>query len=401
MIQRTKYLKKIIPFIDKPLIKVIIGVRRSGKTVLLSQIAAVISQRAEEAQLVQINFESYRSRALQDPDRLYAYILERSAAVDGRRLYLFFDEIQEVCSWQKVVNSLIVDIDCDIYLTGSNSNMLSGELATYIAGRYVHFTVYPFTFAEIKQYYAENPCPFSSDEAMFDDFLRFGGLPQRFLLEGEGPVRAYIEDVFNTIVMKDVIARNKIGDVDLLERLTAFLLDNVGNPFSATSISKKLKAEGTPSNVATLMNYIGALKNAMVVLTAPRYDLKGKGLLSTNEKYYATDLGLRNRVKSSDVTDYNKLYENVVYLEMLSRGYEVSVGKMGEYEVDFICVKEGQRIYLQVAYLLADNAVVEREFRPLLKIEDNFPKYVISGDRHDFSGKGIIHKNIIDFLLSV
>ena len=407
MIRRTKYLEKIIPFIDKPLIKVIIGVRRSGKTVLLSQIAERIIKYTNDEQILSINFESYKNRKLQNADALYDFIIKRSEECGGKRLYLFLDEIQEVDNWQKVINSLSVDIDCDIYLTGSNSNMLSGELATYIAGRYVHFTVYPFTFSEIKQYINEKntlsqSLPLKSvpsDEKLFDDYLQFGGLPQRFLLEDNRSVRAYLDDVFNTIVIKDIIARNKISDINLLQHLTAFLLDNVGNPFSATSICKKLKAEGVQTTVGTLMNYISAIKNAMVVLAAPRYDLKGKSLLSTNEKYYATDLGLRNHIKSSDIIDYNKLYENVVYLEMLSRGYEINIGKFGEYEVDFICVKDGKKIYLQVAYLLADSEVIEREFRPLKKIDDNYPKYVISGDKHNFSGNGIIHKNIIDFLL--
>ena len=402
MIRRTKYLDKIIPFIDKPLIKVILGVRRSGKTVLLSQITDIVSEHVEKPQILSVNFESFQNRNLQNADRLYAHILERSRSVNGKRLYLFLDEIQEVKGWEKVINSLTVDIDCDIYLTGSNSNLLSGELATYIAGRYVHFNVYPFTLSEIKQYYAENPSEGAalSDEELFDEYLRYGGLPQRLLLSEEESIRSYLSDVFGTIVVKDVITRNKIGDVDLLQRLTAFLLDNVGNTFSATSIAKKLKAEGTPATVATLMNYIDALKNAMVVLTARRFDLKGKAFLSTNEKYFATDLGLRNHIKSSETVDYNKLYENTVYLEMLSRGYEIDVGKIGDQEIDFICVKNGQKIYIQVAYLLADSSVVEREFRPLLKINDNYPKYVITGDRHDFSANGITHKNIIDFLLN-
>lgn len=407
MVQRTKYLDKIIPFIEKPLIKVIIGVRRSGKTVLLSQIAERISKTVDKEQIIPINFESYKNRKLQEADALYDYVLQKSNECEGKRLYLFFDEIQEVTDWQKVINSLSVDIDCDIYLTGSNSNMLSGELATYIAGRYVHFTVYPFTFSEIKQYYKEKyglpqtlPLKLApSDEDIFEDYLKYGGLPQRFMLDGNQSIRAYLDDVFNTIVIKDVVERNKISDIDLLQRLTAFLLDNVGNTFSANSICKTLNSEGVKTTVSTLMNYIAAIKNAMVVLTASRYDIKGKALLSTNEKYYATDLGLRNHVKSSDVVDYSKLYENVVYLEMLSRGYEITVGKFGDYEVDFICVKGGNKIYIQVAYLLADNEVVEREFRPLKKIDDNFPKYVVTGDKHDFSGNGIIHKNIIDFLL--
>ncbi len=400
MITRTKYLQKIIPFIGKPIIKVIIGVRRSGKTVLLAQIREHILQSGvAEDHIAALNFESFANRKYQNADALYALILQQSKAVHGEKLYLFFDEIQEVFEWQKVINSLTVDIDCDIYITGSNSNMLSGELATYIAGRYVHFTVYPFSFAESidyrKQLRAEEPL-----DRLFEDYLQFGGLPQRFLLQDAESIRAYIEDVFNTIVIKDVIERNKISDIDLLKRLTAFLLDNVGNPFSANSICSKLRAEGVKTTVATLMNYIAAIKDAMVLLTAPRYDLKGKALLSTNEKYYATDLGLRNNVKSADIVDYNKLYENVVFIELLSRGYEINVGKVGDYEVDFICLKGRSKLYIQVAYLLADSAVIEREFRPLLKIDDNFPKYVISGDRHDFSNNGIIHKNIIDFLLS-
>lgn len=409
MIKRTKYLQKIIPFIDKPLIKVIIGVRRSGKTVLLSQVREHIQAAGiENERIVDINFESFANRKYQTADALYEHVLQKSKAVSGKRLYLFFDEIQEVSDWQKVINSFSVDIDCDIYITGSNSNLLSGELATYIAGRYVHFTVYPFTFSEYLElkggagvtFPMSFPRVFTTEETYFDDYLRFGGLPQRFLLEDEQSIRVYLDDVFNTIVVKDIIARNKISDVDLLRRLTAFLLENVGNPFSANAICNKLKSEGVKTTVATLMNYISAIKNAMVVLTAPRYDLKGKALLSTNEKYYAADLGLRNNVKSSDLVDYNKLYENIIFIEMLSRGYEIHVGKIGDYEVDFICLKGREKIYIQVAYLLADRSVIEREFRPLLKIEDNFPKYVVSSDKHDFSNNGIIHKNIIEFLLS-
>ena len=408
MIKRTKYLQKIIPFIDKPLIKVIIGVRRSGKTVLLSQVREHIQAAGiNNERIVDINFESFANRKYQTADALYEHVLQKSKAVSGKRLYLFFDEIQEVSDWQKVINSFSVDIDCDIYITGSNSNLLSGELATYIAGRYVHFTVYPFTFSEYLElkggagvtFPMSFPRVFTTEETYFDDYLRFGGLPQRFLLEDEQSIRVYLDDVFNTIVVKDIIARNKISDVDLLRRLTAFLLENVGNPFSANAICNKLKSEGVKTTVATLMNYISAIKNAMVVLTAPRYDLKGKALLSTNEKYYATDLGLRNNVKSSDLVDYNKLYENIIFIEMLSRGYEIHVGKIGDYEVDFICLKGREKIYIQVAYLLADRSVIEREFRPLLKIEDNFPKYVVSSDKHDFSNNGIIHKNIIEFLL--
>lgn len=400
MIKREKYLQKIIPFVDKPLIKVLIGVRRSGKTVLLSQIYQHIrSLGVEDERLIYMSFESFANRNYQNADALYNFILQKSKTVSGKRLYLFFDEVHEVRDWQKIINSFTVDIDCDVYITGSNAKLLSGELATYIAGRYVHFDVFPFTFAEYLQYKHEEGAPMDK-EAFFDDYLRFGGLPQRFMLDNEQSVRTYLDDVFNTIVINDIIARNKISDVELLRRLTAFLLENAGNQFSANAICNKLKSEGVKTTVPTLINYISAIKNAMVVNVAARYDLKGKALLTTAEKYYATDLGLRNIVKSSDIVDYNKLYENVVFIEMLSRGYEINVGKMGEYEVDFICFKGRNKVYIQIAYLLADRAVIEREIRPLLAIRDNYPKYVISGDRYDFSNNGIIHKNIIDFLLS-
>ena len=386
--------------IDKPLIKAIIGVRRSGKTVLLSQIREhIASSGVTEDRLVAMNFESLANGRYLDARALYEYIIGRSAAVGGQRLYLFLDEVQEVDGWQKVVDSLTVDIDCDIYVTGSNSKMLSGELATYISGRYVHFTVYPFSFAESAEY-CRSLGRMETDERLFDEYLRFGGLPQRFMLGDDNSLRTYLDDVYSAIVIKDVIARNKISDVDLFRRLVAFLLDNTGNTFSANAICGKLRSEGIKTTVPTIMNYISAMRDAMIVCAAPRYDVKGKALLTTSEKYYAADLGLRNNIKSSDIVDYSKLYENAVFIEMLSRGYEVYVGKLGEREIDFICVKGGRRIYIQAAYLLADASVIEREFTPLLKTGDNYPKYVVSGDRHDFSGNGIVHRNIVDFLLA-
>lgn len=402
MIKRDKYLNKIIPFIDKQLIKVLIGVRRSGKTVLLGQIRDhILAGGVSAERILYLNFESFASRRYTSADELYDLVITKSRDCGGERIYLFLDEIQEVKNWQKVVDSLSVDIDCDIYLTGSNSNLLSGELATYISGRYVHFDIFPFSLAECIEAEKQRG-NFVSLERSFDDYLRLGGLPQRFVFDDESAVHTYIDDVFNTIVVKDVIARNNIGDAALLTRLTSFLLDNIGNPFSANSIRNTLRSFGVKTSVTTILSYIAALQNAMIVLTAPRYDLKGKALLSTNEKYYATDLGLRNIVKSSELIDYNKLYENAVYLELLSRGYKVYVGKVDDLEIDFVCTKSGgEKLYVQVAYLLADASVVKREFRPLEKIDDNFPKFVISGDRHDFSSGGIVHKNILTFLTEV
>ena len=400
MIVRNKYLQKIIPFIDKPIIKVIVGIRRCGKTVLLSQIKEYVQNSGVGAErIIDLNFESFMSEPYKGARALYDYVRQKSAEQGGQKLYLFLDEIQEVKHWEKAIDSLFTDIDCDIYITGSNSNLLSGELATYISGRYVHFDVYPFSFAESAEYSAQLGRGLSEEE-LFDEYLQFGGLPQRFIFQEKNAVRTYLSDIFDTIVIKDILLRGKIENSDLLRRLTAFLLDNVGNPFSASSIRGKLSSEGVNTSVPTLMNYIAAIKNAMIINAAPRYDIKGKALLSTGEKYYAADLGLRNVVKSSETVDYSKLYENAVFNEMLSRGWKVFVGKEGEREVDLICIKADKKVYIQVAYMLADNAVVEREFRPLRAIDDNFPKYVISGDRHDFSANGIIHKNIIKFLLT-
>jgi predicted AAA+ superfamily ATPase len=398
MIKRSLYLDKIIPFVDKDLIKIIIGVRRSGKTVLLNQIKEYIeNKKSEDDLIIYLNFESYENRNLLNGLKLHKKIINDAKNIKGK-VYLFFDEIQEVDEWQRIVNSFRVDLNCDIYLTGSNSNLLSGELATYIAGRYVHFNVYPFTFKEAIELSKLNNTTFNNKE-LFLDYLKFGGLPQRYELPKDEMIKAYLDDVYNTIVLKDIIARNKIKDVDLLKRILNYLMDNIGNTFSANSIANFLKSEKRKVTVDTVLNYIEYIKNAMIVSAVNRYDLEGKKILSTNEKYFSADVGLRNVVKNNQVIDYSKLFENIVYLEMLSRGYEVRVGKLGVKEVDFICYKNHEIIYIQVAYILAEESTIEREFSVLEAIDDNYPKYVISFDEVNFSRNGIIHKNIIDFLL--
>lgn len=401
MIQRTKYLNKIIPFINKPLIKALIGVRRSGKTVLLTQIKEYLLQNGtNNNQIVYINFESFAYKKYLDGSILYDHVITKSQSVNGQKIYLFFDEIQDVSEWEKVLASFLVDIDCDIYITGSNSKLLSGELATHIAGRHVHFDIYPFTFKECKEY-ALSLGRKITDEELFNEYLEFGGLPQCCALPEKASKQTYLEDIFNTIVINDIVERNKISDIDLLKRLIAFLLDNIGNPFSATSICKSLKNEGIQTTVATVISYLSYILKALVICSVKRYDTKGKALLSTNEKYYSSDIGIRNHIKSSEVIDYNKLFENVIYLEMISRGYEINVGKVGEYEIDFICYNHNkEKIYIQVSYLLSEPSTIEREFRPFTAIADNYPKYVISADKFDFSRNGIKHYNIIDFLLN-
>lgn len=397
MIVREAYLNQIIPLIDKNLIKVLTGVRRSGKTVLLSQVRDyLVTHGTDKKQIINISLESKRNSRFKDGNVLYDYLISESEKINGKT-YIFLDEIQAVSKWEEVVSSLFVDIDCDVYITGSNSKLLSGELATLIAGRYIQIHVYPFTLSEAKKLLLQNG-KFTSDEELFRNYLKYGGLPMRFSLE-EISLETYLSDTYDAIVVKDIIQRNNVKDANLLNMILTFLMDNVANPFSARSVVNSLKQEGINTSVETVITYIDYIKKAMIVYAAQRYDIKGKKLLSTNEKYYAVDLGLRNCVKASGEIDYNKLYENIVYLELLYRGYEVRVGKTDEYEVDFVAYKGSTTSYFQVCYLLASPETIKREFGNLEKIKDNYPKYVISGDLPDFSRNGITHFNIVRWLL--
>ena len=397
MIIREAYLRQIVPLIDKNLIKVLTGVRRSGKTVLLSQIQDYLLKNGRtKSQIINISLESKKNKKFKDGDVLYEYLISACEKLNAKA-YIFLDEIQVVSGWEEVVSSLLVDVDCDIYITGSNSKLLSGELATLIAGRYIQIHVYPFTLSEAKQM-LEQTGKFTSDEELFQNYLKYGGLPMRFSLE-EISLETYLSDTYDAIVVKDIIQRNNIKDTNLLNMILAFLMDNIANPFSARSIVAALKQEGISTTVETVIAYIDYIKKAMVVYSAQRYDIKGKKLLTTNEKYYTVDLGLRNCVKASGEIDYNKLYENIVYLELLCRGYDVKVGKTDDYEIDFVAYKGSDILYVQVCYLLASPETVEREFGNLERIKDNYPKYVISGDLPDFSRNGIKHYNIIKFLL--
>lgn len=398
MIIRQAYLNQIIPLIDKNLIKVIAGVRRSGKTVLLGQIQDyLLSQGVPQERIISISLESKRNKKYKDGDVLYNYLLSACEKIVGK-VYIFLDEIHETSKWEEVVSSLMVDLDCDLYITGSNSKLLSGEYATLIAGRYVKIDVYPFTLSEAKEMTIQTN-KYTSDEALFQDYLRYGGLPLRYSLE-DISIEPYLSDTYDAIVIKDIIGRNRIKDTHLLTLILNFLMDNIANTFSARSIVSALATQGIKTSVDTVVTYIDYIKNALVILSANRYDIKGKKLLTTNEKYYSVDLGLRNVVKNNNEIDYNKLYENIVYLELLQRGYKVRVGKTDDYEIDFIAYKGNDIIYVQVCYLLSSTETIEREFGNLERINDNYPKYVISGDLPDFSRNGIKHFNIINFLLN-
>lgn len=398
MIKREIYLNKIIPFIDIDLIKVITGIRRCGKTVLLSQIQEFLleNKNIKEENIIAINFESARYDHLKENNKLYDYIIEKVSRLDNK-VYIFIDEIQEVENWQRIINSFRVDFDCDIYITGSNSKLLSGELATYLAGRYIQIPVYPFSFKELKKLFVEQN-KFTTNEQLFSDYLNYGGFPQRCYFQDDSSINTFLKDLYETIIIKDIMNRHKIKDVALLRKIISFILDNIANPFSSRSIVKTLESQGTKISISTLLNYIEYSKEAFIISCVNRYDITGKKLLSTQEKYYSVDIGIRNCIKNSEKIDLNKLYENIVFLEMLIRGYEIHVGKLGNKEIDFICYKGKEKVYIQVAYLINENDRA-REFGNLEKINDNYPKYVISSDLVDMSQNGIIHKNIIQFLL--
>ena len=400
MIKREMYMSRIRPFIGSDLIKVMTGIRRSGKSVMLE----LIKQELEAAgisrtQFISINFEDMNYAHLQTAQALHDEITKRAAGIDGK-IYLFFDEIQEVKDWERCVNSLRVSLDCDIYITGSNAKLLSGELATYLGGRYVEFVIYPFSFAEFMELY-QPFAPDASPQKCFQRYLLSGGMPYLSNLRyAEEPSRQYLHDLFNSVQLKDIVKRNKIRDVDLLERIVAYVMANVGNTFSATSLSKFLKNEQRTVAPETILNYIKYCCDAYLFYQVKREDLHGKQILASNEKYYIADHGIREAVFGGNTKDINLILENIVYLELLRRGYNVTVGKTGDKEIDFVCDKRGEKLYVQVAYLLASEETVAREFGAYDNIRDNFPKYVLSLDEFDMSRNGIKHRNIRDFLLA-
>ena len=335
---------------------------------------------------------------LQTAQALHDEITKLASSIDGK-VYLFFDEIQEVTDWEKCINSLRITLDCDVYITGSNAKLLSGELATYLGGRYVEFIIYPFSFAEFLELY-HLTAPDESISNCFQKYLVSGGMPYLSNLRyAEEPSIQYLTDLFNSVQLKDIVKRNKVRDVDLLERITAYIMSNIGTPFSASSLVKFLKNEKRSVSADTILNYLKYCCDAYLFYQVKRQDLQGKQLLSSNEKYYIADHGIREAVFGGNMRDINLILENIIYMELLRRGYTVTVGKEGNKEVDFVCDKRGERLYIQVTYLLASPETIQREFGVYDNIRDNFPKYVVSLDEFDMSRNGIKHRNIRDFLL--
>lgn len=405
MIKRETYLNRIIPFVDTELIKVITGVRRSGKSVMLQLVQDyLVEQGVKRSQILALNFEELINEQYLDYHVLNKHIEDVIAANNGKT-YVFLDEIQAVHSFEKTINSLRASHrdSVDIYITGSNAKLLSGELATLLSGRYVRFEIYPFTFSEFVQGKRSIGINASNNE-FFQMFMLEGGMPFPIFQDLAYKDRVnYLSDVYSSIMLKDIIERETIREPELLRRLLNYLFANSGRTFSANSIVKHLKSQGMSASVTTILNYLRYAQSAYAIVALPRYDIQGKKYFSSHEKYYVIDHGLRQAIVGRNIEDVELVLENIVLFELISRGYAVKVGKTDRYEVDFVAEKMSrqgmERAYFQVSYLLAAPETREREFRALESIPDNHAKTVLSMDPITSSSGGIMHKNLIEWLL--
>ena len=399
MKNRDLYLNQLIKFKDKKLIKVITGLRRSGKSTLLSLFENhLITSGVDKNHIIRMNFESFEFDEITNYKELHEYINKRILD-PNKRHYILLDEVQQVSSWERVINSFFVDANVDIFITGSNAYLLSSELSTLLSGRYVEIKMQPLSFKEYLEF-------LDSDKEMslqekFNQYLEYGGLPTIVeLLDNPDTIGPFLEGIYNTVLMKDVIERNGVRDAALLESILKFIAANIGSIVSTKKISDYLTSSGRKTTSDTIDNYLKMLENAFIIYKANRYDLKGKMFLKTLEKYYIVDIGIRNKLIGLRNTDYGHVLENIVYLELLRRGYEVSIGKIGSLEVDFVASKPNEKIYYQVSATIMDEKTRERELRPLESISDNYPKYILTMDQIVFNDySGIRVKNIIDFLL--
>jgi predicted AAA+ superfamily ATPase len=398
LIKRKFYLEKIVKLIDTEDIKVITGVRRCGKTVLLKQIIDELENRGIASEnIIYMSFESSKYKNIRNDDDLDEFIFSKTNNLNGK-IYLLFDEIQKVKNWEVSLNSYRVDLECDIYITGSNSQLLSGELATLISGRYISINMLPFSFKELIQYYDE--MHENIDEIkLFEQYLSYGGFPGLLNYENEEKEK-YLYDLYSTIVLNDILYKNKVKDLDLLERLMEFMISNIGQLFSANSISKYIKNENRKTTPHTIINYMDYARNAFIFYQIKRENIKQKRKLLISDKYYLVDSGFYFIFNGSTQRNWGQLLENIVFLELIRQGYSITIGKIQDLEVDFVCRKANQIKYIQVSQSILDENTRKREFKSLEKISDSYPKYVISMDSFDFSANGIIHLNIIDFLKS-
>lgn len=392
---RNRYLQAIEPFMGKSIIKVMTGQRRVGKSYILLQLMELIHQKEPDANIIYINREDMAFDFIVSAKELHAYIVGK--CLKDRKNYIFIDEVQDINEFEKALRSLVLDVNNDIYVTGSNAKMLSGELATYLGGRYIEFTIYSLSYPEFLQFHELE----DSDDS-FDLYAKYGGLPYLMHLKLEDRiVFEYLESIYSTIVYRDIVSRYALRSTVFLEKLLLFLADNIGSIFSAKGISDYLKSQRISLGVNQILAYIDYFESAFIIHNVSRYDIAGKRIFEIGNKYYFENLGIRNVIAGRKLQDRAKVLENIVYNHLCYLGYAVKVGVLEKLEVDFIGEKNGEKVYIQVALRLDDERTVEREFGNLLRIEDNYPKLVVSQDR--FKGntyEGIRHVYIRDFLMA-
>ena len=393
MVNRKEYLEKLKKLKDKQIIKVVTGVRRCGKSTLLKQFRDYLMNECgvTQEQIIFINFEDLAYEHLLDYKALYQYITERLC--ENKKNYIFLDEIQAVSNFQKTVDSLFIKDNVDLYITGSNAHLLSGELATLLSGRYVEISILPLSFAEYYELVGGNK------RDAWQNYFKCGGFPYAANLEEDDIRTDYLSGIYHTVLLKDIVARKKVQDVMLLESVVKFLFDNIGNIVSSKKISDSLVSNGRKTTSATIENYIEALTESFILYKTNRYDVKGKQYLKSLEKYYLVDVGLRRLLLGDKNADIGHILENIVYLELIRRGYKVAIGKIGDLEIDFIAEYNGEKIYYQVAASVLSPETFAREITPLQKVTDNYPKFIISMDEISINEDGIKQINIIDFLM--
>ncbi len=401
MIKREYYLEQLRPFIDKPLIKVLTGIRRSGKSVILTMLKEELAQRGiSDENIIHINFESMEYADIDNAKSLYSFV--KSKIINELKYYMLLDEIQEVKNWEKAINSFMVDCNADIYITGSNSKLLSSELATYIAGRYIEINVTPLSFKENLEFKKLLTRTELTDlQKEFIRYIRLGGFPIIHTADySYEDAYKIINDIYASVILRDIVQRNRIRNIELLEKIVKYVFENIGNMFSAKKVSDYFKNQQRKVDIETVYNYLNALEGAFIIYRVPRYNLRGKEVLQTNEKYFIGDQGLKYAVMGYKDRDISGILENIVFLELKRKGYQVYVGKFDDKEIDFVAEKKEKKIYVQIAYKLSEEATVKREFGALLGVRDHYPKYVVTME--DFwqdNIEGVKHKNLAEFLL--
>ena len=403
MVERKLYLDKIKSFVDVDLIKIITGIRRCGKSYFFKLIINfLIENGVNEDNILLIDLELPKFNHIKTREQLDEIVLE-FLEEHHDKTYLFFDEIQNVSQWEISINGYFKLSNVDIYITGSNSKLLSKELATFLTGRYISIEMYPFSFNEFIDFkeelnqkaFFENE--FNTDiENYFDEYISYGGLP--VTIDTKNHKEITLKDLYSSILLHDIVERYEIRNIGLFSRITKFILENIGNLISAHSIYTYLKHEKINITKSTIYNYLEYLQNAYILSKITREDLTSKKEISGSEKFYVMDQGFFKSQIEEKQLNIGRILENIVYLELLRNDCKVTVGTINNYEIDFVCKKDNKKFYIQVAYHLYDEKIIDREFRPLKQVDDNYPKYVLTMDRQDYSRDGIVHMNIIKFL---